>query len=288
LKTAAEGERLQKVLAQLGLASRRQAEEWIRAGRVSVNGESAQLGQRVRPEDQLRLDGRPIRQRPASKPVVLLCHRSPGVPLLPRTARPAGAESESGAEPAADATEALALSLPRSAGRRFVSISPMPQVDGGLELLSADGALAAQLQRAVHEHPSEFSVRVRGELSEEHRAAVLAGMLDRGVPLRVQSIEPAGGEGVSRWYLLIAQGASGNQIRQLLERCGVLVSRVLRTRLGALKLERSLPRGRWRELTEAEQDSLLKPPPAPAVAPDNSGSAPTRPVRGHRAARGKG
>jgi 23S rRNA pseudouridine2605 synthase len=114
-------------------------------------------------------------------------------------------------------------------------------------------------------------------------------MLDRGVPLRVQSIEPAGGEGVSRWYLLIAQGASGNQIRQLLERCGVLVSRVLRTRLGPLKLERSLPRGRWRELTEAAQESLLKPPsPLPEVGADNSGSAPTRPARGPRGARGKG
>jgi 23S rRNA pseudouridine2605 synthase len=289
MKSAAEGERLQKVLAQLGLASRRQAEDWIRAGRVSVNGESAQLGQRVRPEDQLRLDGRAIRQRPATKPVVLLCHRSPGVPLLPRTARAASSEGAAAEEQPADTSEALVLSLPRSAGRRFVSISPMPQVDGGLELLSADGALAAQLQRAVHEHPSEFSVRIRGELSEEQRVGVLEGMLDRGVPLRVQSIEPAGGEGVSRWYLLIAQGASGNQIRQLLERCGVLVSRVLRTRLGPLKLERSLPRGRWRELTEAEQDSLLKPPsPPPAAAvSDNSGSAPSRPARGPRGARGR-
>jgi 23S rRNA pseudouridine2605 synthase len=289
-KTSESGERLQKVLAQLGLASRRQAEEWIKAGRVSVNAETAQLGQRVRPEDQLRLDGRPIRQRPASKAVVLLCHRSPGVPLLPRTARPLAGDSEAAAEePAADATEALSLSLPRSAGRRFISISPMPQVDGGLELLSADGALAAQLQRAVHEHPSEFSVRIRGELSDEQRAAVLEGMLDRGVPLRVQSIEPAGGEGVSRWYQLIAQGASGNQIRQLLERCGVLVSRVLRTRLGPLQLERTLPRGRWRELTEEEQASLLRPPSPPAAAEaDSSGSGPTRPARGTRGARGRG
>jgi 23S rRNA pseudouridine2605 synthase len=287
LKSAAEGERLQKVLAQLGLASRRQAEDWIRAGRVSVNGESAQLGQRVRPEDQLRLDGRPIRQRPSGKAVVLLCHRSPGVPLLPRTVRPVAGEEAAGDGPPADASEALALSLPRSAGRRFVSISPMPQVDGGLELLSADGALAAQLQRAVHEHPSEFSVRVRGELAEEQLAGVLEGMLDRGVPLRVQSIEPAGGEGVSRWYQLVAQGASGNQIRQLLERCGVLVSRVLRTRLGPLKLERSLPRGRWRELTESEQESLLKPPAPVPAAPDSSGSAPSRPVRGRRGARGR-
>ena len=116
-----------------------------------------------------------------------------------------------------------------------------------------------------------------------------------GAGARVVGVDPPqredqdapGGEGVSRWYLLIAQGASGNQIRQLLERCGVLVSRVLRTRLGPLKLERSLPRGRWRELTELEQESLLKPPSPPAV-PDSSGSGPTRPARGPRGARGRG
>jgi 23S rRNA pseudouridine2605 synthase len=281
LNSAAEGERLQKVLAQLGLASRRQAEEWIRAGRVSVNNAIAQLGQRVRPDDQLRLDGRLIRQHAAVKSSVLLCHRSPGVPLLPRAAHGEAAPGAPEKEQPADTSEALALSIPRSAGRRFVSISPMPQVDGGLELLSADGALAAQLQRAVHEHPTEFSVRIRGELDEQQHASVLEGMLDRGKPLRIQSIEPAGGEGVSRWYQLIAQGASGNQIRQLLERCGVLVSRILRTRIGSLQLERSLPRGRWRELTEPELASLLKPPqasPPPPAATGSSDSVPSRRV----------
>ena len=79
-----EGERLQKVLSRLGLASRREAEQWIRAGRLSVNGRAAALGDRVDEGDQLRLDGRLIRQSRSQRELpVLLCHRSPAQPLLP-------------------------------------------------------------------------------------------------------------------------------------------------------------------------------------------------------------
>src|SRR5262249_33387373 len=135
---AAGAERLQKVLAQLGLASRREAENWIREGRLTVNGQPAVLGMRVLPNDQLRLAGRLIRQRPVRPgSPVLLCHRSPGEPLLPAPAAKAGAAAVS-----------LASRIPRRAGRRFISISPLPAVDGGLELLTADGGVAARLQRA--------------------------------------------------------------------------------------------------------------------------------------------
>ena len=81
-------ERLQKVLSQLGLGSRREAEGWIRAGRVTVNGKAAVLGMRVAADDQLKLDGRLVRRRVTRDVPVFLCHRSPGEPLLPpRTAR---------------------------------------------------------------------------------------------------------------------------------------------------------------------------------------------------------
>src|SRR5699024_7151671 len=73
----AAGERVQKILARAGLASRREAEEWIRTGRVSVNGEAATLGTRAKGSDQLRLDGRLIHQAPVSRSATWLCHRSP-------------------------------------------------------------------------------------------------------------------------------------------------------------------------------------------------------------------
>lgn len=256
---SAEPQRLQKVLSQAGLGSRREAEEWIKAGRITVNGELAVLGTRVAGTDRVRLDGRLIRQRPPSAGGrVYLCHRSPGESLKP----PQSAE-ELPAEDLASGRTALIDRLPKRAGRRFIAISPMPRVDGGLELVTSDGELAARLQRRVHQLTSSFSIRVRGELTEQQLTAILGGQLDSGEQVPVDSCEPGGGEGVNRWYTLITKGASGKEVRQLFERQGALVSRVLRTHLGALTLERSLGRGAFRELTPAELESLSTPPPAP-------------------------
>ncbi|HEX9474960.1 MAG TPA: S4 domain-containing protein [Steroidobacteraceae bacterium] len=255
---AQEPERLQKLLSRLGLASRREAEQWIRAGRLSINGRAAVLGDRVDASDQLRLDGRLIRQAHAARELpVLLCHRSPGLPLLATPAQP----------------DSFAAQLPRRSGARFLSISPLPQVDGGLELLTADGALATRLQRAVRAQPVAYSLRSRGELSAVQRAGILGGQLDRGTALRVIRIDEAGGSGSNRWYQIETIGASGNDLRQLLERQAVVVSRLMRVKLGPLQLERSMPRGRWRELLPAEIDSLLRPAGALSSAADNPGSA---------------
>lgn len=248
-------ERVQKVLAQLGLASRREAENWIRAGRLTVNGKPAELGMRVTPQDQLKLDGRLVRRAPLpSATPVILCHRSPGESLLDeRAARLHGAAA---AVAPSSTTASMASRLPRRAGRRFISISPLPTVDGGLELLTADGATASRLQRAMHGTEMEFSLRVRGELSAAQLQAIRAGVLDRGSAIRIVLLEPSGGEGSNRWYRLVAVGASGNDIRQLVERAAATLVRMLRTRIGALTLPRTLPRGHWRELTADELGSV--------------------------------
>jgi len=234
-------ERLQKVLAGAGIASRREAEAWIRAGRLTINGVVATLGARVAPADELRLDGRLVRARSPADARAFLCHRSPGEPLAQPEGQRAG----------------MLGRLPRRLGRRFITVSPMPQADGGIELITSDGELAARLQRGVHALASEFSVRVRGELSDTQLQGILGGQLDSGAPLAIERCEAAGGEGVNRWYHIEARGASGRELRQLLERQAVQVSRVLRTRLGPLALERSLARGRFRELTQEELRALL-------------------------------
>jgi 23S rRNA pseudouridine2605 synthase len=227
-------ERLQKVLARAGVASRRVAEAWIRAGRLTINGEPAVLGARVGPRDQLQLDGRSIHARAAPRAArTFLCHRSPGAAL-----------------------SACLERLPRGAGRRFIAVSPMPEVDGGLELVSSDGELIERLQRAVHSLSCTFSVRVRGELTAAQLDGILGGELDSGVHLAVERCASAGGEAANRWYTLGVRGASGKQVRQLFERQGALVGRVLRTQLGPLSLERTLARGRARELNDGELRAL--------------------------------
>lgn len=230
------GQRLQKALAHLGLGSRREVEDWIRAGRLTVNGQPASLGMRVTSQDQVKLDGRLVRQRVSLEAgdKIFVAHRSPGMEM-----------------------RELTQQLPRSAGRRFIAISPMPAIDGGLELLTSGGALAERLQRGVRRLTGEFSVRVHGELPEVALEHIQAGQLDSGATVTVQKIEAGGGEGSNRWYTVKALGASGKDIRQLVEREGALVSRVLRTSLGPVLLDRALPRGRHRLLTEEEQQALL-------------------------------
>jgi 23S rRNA pseudouridine2605 synthase len=250
-----EPERLQKVLARAGLASRREAEQWIRDGRLTVNGQAASLGVRVSTDDEVRLDGRVIRQRaPQSGGRAYIYHRSPGESL---DASPADAP---------DAVPLLAR-LPKRAGRRFIMVSPMPRIDGGLEIVCGDGELAARLQRAVRQLESQLSVRVRGELNEQQIEGVLGGVLDSGEKLAVLACESGGGEGANRWYAITARGASGKDVRQLFERQGAIVSRVLRTQLGTLALERSLARGHYRELTPEEVQGLLSEKTQETAAP---------------------
>jgi 23S rRNA pseudouridine2605 synthase len=267
-----EGERLQKALSRAGLASRREVEEWIRAGRITVNGELAVLGVRVGPSDHVRLDGRLIRQRQTGGAArVFLIHRSPGENLQQpaETSDQSASDGSSELSEGADASEGTRGSpspssgtpvldrIPRRAGRRFIAVSPMPRVDGGLELVTSDGDLASKLQRSMRRLSSEFSVRVHGELSSQGLETIVLGELDNGEKLEIERCEAAGGEGSNRWYSLVARGASGKDVRQLFERQGALVSRVLRTQLGSLALDRHLSRGRFRELSPEELQALL-------------------------------
>jgi 23S rRNA pseudouridine2605 synthase len=291
MASSSAGERLQKVLARLGFGSRREVEAWIRAGRLAVNGTAAELGQRVNARDHISLDGRPLRRRETAGLQAYLCHRSPGDELREPLDSAAPDEGERLAERAP-----LIQSLPRRAGRRFIAVSPMPHIDGGLELVTSDGELAARLQRAVRNLPGGFSVRVHGELAESQLQAILEGTLDSGVRVAIERCEASGGAASNRWYEVLARGASGRDVRQLFERQGALVSRVLRTRLGTLLLERSLPRGRFRLLSAAELDALTgAPQPESPAASAAAGVAARRPppagapeggrARGARAAR---
>jgi 23S rRNA pseudouridine2605 synthase len=240
---AGVAERLQKYLAQRGLGSRRAVEEWIRAGRLSVNGRIAELGQKVSHADDIRLDGRVIKTRATEGAQVFMFNRSPGDPL----------------READDERPALIDRLPKTAGRRFVVVSPMPGIDGGLEIVTSDGALAAKLQRVNHRLPCEFSVRVKGLLGPDHLEGVKSGKIDRASRMTVESVSASEAqlEGSNRWYSIVVRGASGKDIRQLFERQGALVSRVLRISVGTLKLDKTLSRGQHRQLTDVEIGALL-------------------------------
>lgn len=248
-------ERIQKILAARGVGSRRQIEAWIVAGRITVNGKAATPGQPVGERDDVRLDGRRLRLARGAEPghKGIAYHRSAQEDLRPGAAGTMPSSIER---------------LPKSAGRRWIPISPLAARDGGLELFITDGQLAAALTRRGLAIVSEYSVRVRGAFDESGIGAVLAGAIEKsGLEGRVTAVIPAGGEGTNRWLQIHATGLRPRDLRQLFENCGLEANRILRTRYGPIAMDRVLARGRSRALTEAELKALRE-----ASGPRSTGS----------------
>lgn len=265
-------DRLQKVLAAAGVASRRQAEEWIRAGRVTVNGRPAELGQRVDDDDTIAVDGRRLRrERAAPAQLVLMYHRPAGEVLRSGTAQGEGDEL----------VKSTYERLPPARGRRWLPLSPLAPSDGGLELFTTDGDLRAAASRAAHELPSVYAIRVRGDPTREVLDSLPALALAMEPPFQIDAVGASGGEARNQWLELVVRGARGRDLRALLVDRGLEVGRVMRVRFGPIALDPTLARVRHRELTVGERDALYEalglPRPAGAKRPVR-----TRDERGSR------
>ena len=257
--------RLQKLLATAGLASRRQVEQWIVDGRLTVAGRIAKLGDRAGPEDEIRLDGRRLELAPAQPTTrqVLLYHKPVGEVTTRRDpqARPTVFER-----------------LPPPAGGRWIVVGRLDVNTSGLLLFTTDGDLAHRLM-----HPSscierEYLVRVRGQPDSNTLRKLL-----HGVPLEdgpaafdriVEESSPAG-EGTARnaSYRLVLHEGRNREVRRMWEAVGYEVSRLLRIRYGPVELPRDLRPGAWRLLDEAVIARL-----AAAAAAKTVAAAPPRPA----------
>jgi 23S rRNA pseudouridine2605 synthase len=258
-------ERLQKVLAASGVASRRQAEEWIRAGRVTVNGRPAELGQRVDEDDAIAVDGRRLRrERAAPAQLVLMYHRPAGEPLR---RDPAATED----------VKSTYERLPAARGRRWLPLSPLAPTDGGLEVFTTDGELRAAASRLSHEIPIGYAVRVRGAVDQQLLDALPGDAAALNPPLVIEAARLAGGEGRNHWLELDVRGARGRELRALLLDRGLEVSRLMRTRFGPVRLDSTIARARHRELVPDERDTIYEALGLPR---------PERPPRAGRTARG--
>ena len=250
----AAGERLHKVLATLGLGSRRQVEDWIRAGRVQVNGQTAVIGQSVGPADRIAVDGQPVSRTAPPKPRLLLYHKPEGE--LCTRHDPEGRPT-------------VFDRLPPLPSGRWITVGRLDINSSGLLLLTTDGALANRLMHPSGHLQREYAVRVSGEVDGATLERLKSGVeLDDGLA-RFLTIAPAGGEGRNRWYSVTVDEGRNRLVRRLWESQGVVVSRLLRVRFGPLYLPRTLARGRFRDATAAELASLSPaPPPRPAVRPN--------------------
>ena len=255
-------ERIQKVLAALGLGSRREIEGWIAAGRVSVNGRPAKLGDRIGPEDRVQLDGKPVKaleRAGDTRRRVILYHKPEG-------------ELTTREDPEGRPT--VFEALPRLRGSRWVSVGRLDTNTSGLLIFTNDGEIAKRLMHPSAGIEQEFAVRVLGEVTEDHLARLTRGVkLEQGMG-RFDTVREAGGEGANRWYHVTLKEGRNKDIRALWEVLGASVSRLIRVRYGSLNLPRNLSRGQWRDATEEETTVLLA---AVGIQPEGSkASAPRK------------
>jgi 23S rRNA pseudouridine2605 synthase len=236
-KQAAGGqsEKLQKILADAGIGSRRDMEELIVAGRVSVNGEPAHIGQRVAPADQVRVNGKPLaRKQPGRLPRVLIYHKPPGEIV---------SQDDPGGRPT------VFDRLPKVSGGRWVAVGRLDFNTEGLLILTTSGDLANRLMHPRYEVEREYAVRVLGELAPEARSRLLEGVaLDDGMA-KFSRIDDEGGSGANRWYRVTIGEGRNREVRRMFSAVGLEVSRLIRIRYGAIQLPRSLARGRYSELS---------------------------------------
>ena len=238
-------EKLQKVLARVGLGSRRYMEEVIAAGRVSINGRVAQVGERIEPTDELRIDGRKVQFQIEDeiRRRVLIYYKPEG-------------EICSRNDPESRPT--VFEQLPSIPGDRWVMVGRLDINSTGLLLFTNDGELANRLMHPSNEIEREYAVRVMGEVTPQLKKNMTEGVVLDDGPAKFESFSEIGGEGINRWYQVVVKEGRNREVRRIFESQGLKVSRLLRTRYGTVILPRELRTGRWMELDKNDIDNLTK------------------------------
>jgi 23S rRNA pseudouridine2605 synthase len=252
--------KLQKVLAQAGIGSRRDMEQLVAEGRITVNGEPAHVGQRISFGDQLRIDGKPIKARIAPPPPRVLAYHKPAGEVVTHD------------DPQHRPT--VFRRLPRLPQGKWQSVGRLDINTEGLLLFTNSGELANQLMHPRFGVEREYAVRVLGVVDQGERERLLQGVEIDGQSCAFKSIEDGGGEGANRWYRVVITEGRNREVRRLFEAVGHAVSRLIRVRYGSVVLPRGLRRGLWVDLDEVDVWTLrrmARPNPRPP-GPDGEGA----------------
>ncbi len=236
--------KLHKVLADVGMGSRRDMEDLIIQGRVSVNGLPAHIGQRIGPTDQVRINGKQVHRKIQTKPPrVILYHKPSG-------------EIVSQSDPEGRPTVFDRLPKPRQG--RWIAVGRLDFNTEGLLLFTTSGELANRLMHPRYGIEREYAVRILGELSQENTAQLKSGItLDDG-QAKFLRLAMGGGDGANRWYHVALTEGRNREVRRMFEAVGHTVSRLLRTRYGMFLLPPRLRRGKWEEVSPEGVASLMK------------------------------
>jgi 23S rRNA pseudouridine2605 synthase len=241
-----EPQRLHKILASCGFGSRRAMEELIIAGRITVNRMPAEIGQKVGPGDEVRINGEPVKIRFAEpKPRVLVYHK------------PAG-EIVTRDDPEDRPT--VFEQLPPIKDGKWIAVGRLDYNTEGLLLFTNSGELANRLMHPRYEVEREYSVRVMGRLNDEQMHALVDGVELEDGPAKCEKVEDGGGDedSANHWYSAVIKEGRNREIRRLFEALGLTVSRLIRTRYGTIAMPSVVKRGDVLELEPAVVQSLLQ------------------------------
>lgn len=230
-------EKLQKVLARAGHGSRREIESMIAAGRVSVDGKIATLGDRVESSKSLkiRIDGHLVSIAESATEVCrVLAYYKPEGELCTRS------------DPEGRTT--VFDRLPRLRGSRWIAVGRLDVNTCGLMLFTTDGELANRLMHPSREVEREYAVRVFGQVDDDKIRQLSKGVQLEDGPAAFKTLKFGGGEGINQWYNVTLTEGRNREVRRLWEAVGVQVSRLMRVRYGDITLPKGLPRGGWTEL----------------------------------------
>lgn len=230
-------EKLQKVLARAGHGSRREIEAKIAAGRVSIDGKLATLGDRIENDKSLkiRIDGHLVSIAESATEVCrVLAYYKPEGELCTRS------------DPEGRPT--VFDRLPRLRGSRWIAVGRLDVNTCGLMLFTTDGELANRLMHPSREVEREYAVRVFGQVDDDKIRQLSKGVQLEDGPAAFKTLRFAGGEGVNQWYNVTLTEGRNREVRRLWEAVGVQVSRLMRVRYGDITLPKGLPRGGWMEM----------------------------------------
>ena len=239
------GEKLQKLLARMGLGSRRGLEEVIKAGRVSINGKVATLGDRAVLTDEIRIDGRLVRlkaEREKRRRVIAYY-------------KPEG-EICSASDPEGRPT--VFDRLPKLTGDRWVMVGRLDINSSGLLLFTNDGELAHRLMHPSNEVVREYAVRVLGEVTPQIASQLTQGVLLEDGMAKFDDIKEGGGTGVNKWYHVTIKEGRKREVRRMFESQELKVSRLIRTRYSTVILPKELRTGRFIELDAKDIGKLVE------------------------------
>ena len=239
-----EKQRVQKVLATLGLGSRRQIEQWIASGEVKRNGQTVVLGELAEPGDTLEVRGQKILV-PDETPVrrVLIYHKPEGE--ITSASDPEGRPTVFGA-------------LPPIRQGRWITVGRLDFNTSGRLLITNDGELANRLMHPSYQIERTYAVRVLGGLTEDQITQLTTEvMLDDG-PAKFDQLSDAGGTGINHWHHVTLREGRNREVRRMIEAVGGQVSRLIRISYAGISLPPRLKPGRAQDLPPELEDALAK------------------------------